>query len=222
MLAFSAEICQKQRAGEGVRSTLPALTTRSLEDRMANDVDSAAERWLPVPGYEGRYEVSDHGRVRSLARIITRTMADGSIQHQNRPEKIMGQATCGGSTYPRVSLTVDYEKKTFTVHSLVLRAFVGRSPEGMECRHLDGNYLNARLDNLQWGTHPENETDKLQHGSIVRGEEIPQSVLTSSDVLAIRRRYAAGELQYVMAREFGVSKATICRAINGNCWAHVP
>jgi hypothetical protein len=51
------------------------------------------------------------------------------------------------------------------VHRLVLAAFVGPCPEGMEVRHLDGNPANTRLANLRYGTHSENELDKVRHGT---------------------------------------------------------
>lgn len=179
------------------------------------------ERWLPVVGYEGHYEVSDLRRVRSVARVITRVMPDGLVQHQRRPEKIMGQSTHGDRWYARVTLCVDYQRKTISVHTLVLEAFVGPAPDGMECRHLDGNQRNNRLGNLAWGTPDQNQADKVRHGTILKGERVVQSVLTASDVVQVRRRYANGERQYRLARELGVSKATICRAIHGRCWAHV-
>lgn len=51
------------------------------------------------------------------------------------------------------------------VHRLVLEAFVGPCPEGMECRHLDGNPANNKLDNLKWGTRKENQDDSKRHGT---------------------------------------------------------
>lgn len=228
MLAIPAEICQKQRAGT-VFAHRPALTTTMSKHRMADRSDSvtarhsnSGERWLPIPGYEGHYEVSDQGRVRSLARIISRTMADGSVQHQLRPERFLRQYSRNGSWYPRVTLTVEFEKKTVSVHTLVLSAFVGACPDGQECRHLDGDFLNNRLGNLEWGTHPENEADKIAHGTRVNGERIKNAALTVADVRFIRRECALGRQQKDLARQFGVSRATICRIVRGTCWGHVP
>jgi hypothetical protein len=72
---------------------------------------------------------------------------------------------------------------------LVLEAFLGPRPEGMECRHLDGDRANCRLDNLRWGTHSENERDKRRHAQIVRR----RNVVNPAAVVEIRRLRASGE-----------------------------
>ncbi len=80
-------------------------------------------------------------------------------------------------------LTVKIQGKPRTVHRLVLEAFVGPCPPGMQCRHLDGNPANNRLENLAWGTHAENAADKIRHG---RGG--PLSSQTKARMVAARRR----------------------------------
>jgi len=113
----------------------------------AHDARAAnGERWLPVPGYEGRYEVSDLGRVRG--------------QRGHRKPWIAGKG------YLYLSLHRGRgTRKNFTIHQLVLLAFVGPRRLDQECRHLDGNKLNNRLANLAWGTASENELDKVRHGT---------------------------------------------------------
>lgn len=107
--------------------------------------------WLPIPGYEGRYEVSDQGEVRSLPRYRSR----GGIlrPHPSLP---------GG--YPSVNLRKDGAGKTMRVHALVMLAFVGPRPEGQVTRHLNGNPLDNRLENLTYGTPTENNLDTVRHG----------------------------------------------------------
>lgn len=109
-----------------------------------------AERWVPVVGYEGLYEVSDEGRVRSLARNGTRGCI---LKHDIH---VAG--------YPGVRLSRDNRKKHFTVHSLVARAFLGPRLPGMECRHLNGIPGDCRLENLMWGTSAQNSQDMILHG----------------------------------------------------------
>jgi NUMOD4 motif/HNH endonuclease len=109
-------------------------------------------RWKPVPGYEGLYEVSTEGQVRSFRRRGT----SGKVLSR-------GHAKRGG--YLTVSLLRGCHQSTRPVHSLVLEAFVGPRPEGAEIRHLDGDPTNARLSNLAYGTRSENVLDKRRHGT---------------------------------------------------------
>lgn len=113
------------------------------------------ERWLPVPGYEGAYEVSDRGRVRSLDRITA----------QGRPCKGIVLTQLNGSKgYKQVGLHRSGQT-THHVHRLVLLAFAGPAPEGMEVRHLNGDRTDNTLANLTWGTHLENMRDQREHGT---------------------------------------------------------
>lgn len=108
------------------------------------------ERWAPVPGYEGRYEVSTAGRVRSYA--------------FSRP-KILSQSIRRDDGYPRVTLILAGVRKTVAVHRLVATAFLGPRPDGLETRHLDGNAGNPRLENLRYGTPSQNAFDRIRHGT---------------------------------------------------------
>jgi hypothetical protein len=90
------------------------------------------------------------------------------------------------------------------VHRLVLEAFVGPCPTGMECRHLDGDGTNNRLENLAWGTAKENSADRRRHGTQVCGEQL--SPLTEADVLAIIND---GRLNSEIANDYNVAHQTI-------------
>lgn len=118
------------------------------------------EQWLPIIGYEGLYEVSDHGHVRSLDRTA---ITSAGVTRRIRG-RIMN-ATVGGHGYLTVSLFRDGTRQTRNVHSLVVESFVGARPgRGIEVRHLDGNRLNCNLANLRYGTPQENQADKRAHG----------------------------------------------------------
>lgn len=117
------------------------------------------ERWLPIPGYEGYYEVSDLGRVRSVPRIVPHAVA---------PLTIRGRIMCtcksrGG--HLRVTLARGGKTVTRSVHALVLAAFVGPRPEGLEGCHGDGDPSNNRLSNLRWDTTSNNHLDAVRHGT---------------------------------------------------------
>jgi hypothetical protein len=117
------------------------------------------ETWRPVPGYEGLYEVSDLGRVRSLDRVVTRSGG--------------GTVTCRGVTLAlstrrdgrrKVQLHRDGAGTTRLVAHLVLEAFTGPRPAGLEACHNDDDPANDRASNLRWDTHPSNCEDRTRLG----------------------------------------------------------
>lgn len=106
------------------------------------------------------YLVSSHGRVQTVPHF-TRAK-DGRVLHiRGRDKKL----TVDRHGYHIVGMTKDGRTRRRYVHHLVLEAFVGLRAEGQECRHLDGNPLNNRLDNLAWGTSSENKYDTVKHGN---------------------------------------------------------
>lgn len=110
------------------------------------------ERWHPVPGWETRYEVSDHGRVRSLPR-------NG---HRGRVRVL----TPGSHGYLGLNLSDGSRRATRMVHRLVLEAFVGPCPDGMEACHANSNRTDNRLVNLRWDTPEANVTDRVTAGHV--------------------------------------------------------
>lgn len=109
--------------------------------------------WRAVPGYEGLYEVSDDGQVRSLPRFHVRR------------ERILA-LTSKSAGYPHVRLCrTKASQISFKVHVLVARAFIGLPSPGQEIRHLNGDRMDNRLDNLCYGTRAENVQDAVRHGT---------------------------------------------------------
>ena len=175
------------------------------------------ERWEAIPGYDGMYDVSNQGRVRSWNN-------NGGFGTGRRKKPRILKASLCADGYPRVALSKESRATTLQVHMLVLTAFVGPCPAGMECRHLDGAPANNRLSNLAWGTHSENAQDSIAHGTHVdnRGEACGMSKLTEADVGEIRQLYAAGGvLQRELGEQFGVAPHTVSRIVHRKRWAHV-
>lgn len=114
-----------------------------------------AERWLPTPGYEHLYEVSDLGRVRSLLHRTRQGCRGGKV--------LKPWAKAAG--YVAVTLFSDGIRRKFYVHQLVALAFIGPCPPGQEVRHGRGGPADNRLVNLCYGTRSENMLDAVDHGT---------------------------------------------------------
>lgn len=112
----------------------------------------STEEWRPAPRYEGIYEVSNLGSVRRVVRAVNGRGA-GPLKH-----------SLDRNGYPRVDLRDRQRRWNALVHQLVIEAFVGPRPVGMETRHLNGDSLDPRLVNLAYGTHAENMRDMSEHG----------------------------------------------------------
>jgi hypothetical protein len=109
--------------------------------------------WKPVEGFEGLYEVSNYGEVKSLERLDSRG--------NHLKEKLLSPGK-DSKGYLRVTLSKNGVVKTFKIHRLVYGTFVGEIPKGIQCNHIDENKENNRVDNLNlmtpkeninWGTH---------------------------------------------------------------------
>ncbi|QIG57716.1 HNH endonuclease [Arthrobacter phage Sarge] len=111
--------------------------------------------WRAIPGYEGHYEVSDDGQIRSLPRLNARNQPIGG--HILKPNV----ETDG---YQRVDLFMRGARSHVAVHRMVMLAFEGPCPEGQEVLHGDGNRVHNRLPNLSYGTRSENALDTIRHG----------------------------------------------------------
>lgn len=165
--------------------------------------------YRPVPGFPG-YEVGDNGTVRSYKKRFGGTMLFPALL---RPA--MNEAG-----YEHVVLMLDGRAITRAVHRIVLEAFTGPCPEGMEGCHNDGNPSNNRRENLRWDTSRANIADKESHGTMLRGESLPSSKLTDLAVVDIRRRFLTTS-RIELANEYGVTPDTITFAATGRRWPHV-
>lgn len=123
--------------------------------------------WKAVVGFEGRYEISDTGLIRSLDRIIhTR---NGSRWKPGEPgipgiRRLKGRVLKPGTLAPSGHLHVVLEGRVDkTIHTMVLEAFVGPCPDGLMARHADDDPTNNTLSNLSWGTRSENSYDAIRN-----------------------------------------------------------
>lgn len=119
-----------------------------------------SETWRAIPGLEGYYEVSDRGNVRSLARVVV--YKTGAKRWH--PGRVLAQRT-NEDGYRMVALYRNTKRYTRLVHRVVLEAFVGPCPPGMETRHLNNDPADNRLENITWGTPSENNLDTVRAGN---------------------------------------------------------
>jgi|SRR6267142_3080400 len=159
------------------------------------------EVWKPVLGFEGLYEVSNIGRVRSLLFNKVRYLRPLGKQHQI------------------VGLWKRKKHHSKSLHVLVLEAFVGKCPHGYVCRHFpDANPTNNRLINLAWGTRSENENDKIVHGTSNHGIRNGQAKLTLEAIQEIRKSQKSYKL---LAEEYKVNRSQISRVKTKTTWKEV-
>ena len=158
------------------------------------------ERWRNVVGYEGVYDVSDLGRVRNA-----------------KSGKIKSPTITPGDKRPYLSLWKSGKCKLSRPHTLVMEAFVGKRPPGMECCHFDGNPGNNRLDNLRWDSPKNNHADKVRHGTAPRGENGPSAKLTQPQVAAIIKDARS---QRLIAADYGITQSNVCKIKTGVSWNH--
>lgn len=122
------------------------------------DLENANEAWRPVPGFEGFYEVSDQGRVRSLARSWSTGFGT-----RCKPATLL-HPHVGANGYKGLSLKVAGGQDTRNVHSLVAEAFIGPRPEDMDVCHENGDKTDNRVENLRYDTRNGNMRDQVRLG----------------------------------------------------------
>lgn len=162
------------------------------------------EVWLPVIGYAGLYEASNHGRVRNCA-----------------TGRVLKSIPTAGYCY--ITLYRDKDGgKTHYLHLAVLSAFCGPAPfDGAEGCHNDGNKGNNALTNLRWGTSSDNAFDRKRHGTQRLGVQHSTAKLTDEIVLEMRDECRSGTSAYALAKKYGVTHQSAWRAITGQTWRHV-
>jgi len=170
------------------------------------------EQWKDCVGWEGLYEVSNYGNVRSIQRK-TKNFSGFCLRGGKQLKKILG--TRG---YEVVNLTCYKARKQVFVHKLVLEAFCGPAPVGFEACHNDGNRLNNSLNNLRWDTRKNNHQDKKKHGTWQVGEKANNVKFTNEVIFDIRKN----KLTPTQAnKKYGMSISHAKRIINGYGWPHI-
>lgn len=158
------------------------------------------EVWKDIPGFEGMYQVSDHGRVRSLDRVVE---CNGPVKGRYPSRKYGRVLRPGPMSSGHVSVMLGRAAGSYCAHVLVLLAFKGPCPEGLEVRHLNGVPNDNRLDNLEYATRTRNTQDKKFHNG-AKGYK-----LTPAQAAEIIEALASNSPGVVLAKKYGVAQSTI-------------
>jgi hypothetical protein len=186
------------------------------------------ETWYPVVGWEGIYEVSDLGTIRSVDRILESKSRWGGTKHVAFRGRLItpiyiSRAQRNG--YYGVMLAHNNRRNRVLIHQVVMRAFVGEPPVGKEVNHRNGDKSDNRLVNLEYVTKSENcqhRFNVLGHHGSQRGEKSWNAKLTEIQVHDIRERYAAGCItQQEIADTYGVTASLISMIVNRKSWSHI-
>lgn len=162
---------------------------------MSNEIE---EKWIDIPGYDGDYQVSNIGRVRSYKWGIERIKFCAPNE----------------SGYPVASLYRNNRLKRHRVHIMVCELFVGPQPSpDHEVNHIDRNPGNPVWTNLEWMTRIQNVHHSIDF--MQRGERHCCAKLSDEQVAEIRTRIESGEGQTKLAKEFGVNQSHIWKLVRG-------
>lgn len=162
------------------------------------------EIFKPVPNYEGLYEGSNFGRIKSLPR------------GKKGKEKILKPTK---QTYYIIDLCKGGEIKRFLVHRLIAKTFLENTKNKEHVNHIDGNKLNNKLENLEWVTRSENQLHAIQYGlRTTKGVKNSQCKLTEKQVIEIfndKRKYSE------ISNQHNISIPTICDIKKNRSWSHL-
>jgi len=175
------------------------------------------EEWRPVVGYEGLYQVSNKGRVKSLERNFESTRMGTPCTIIVR-EKIL-KNNIGNHGYFVVGLYKYNKMKLKTVHSLVCEAFIGERPDGYDICHRDGNKLNNNLENLRYDSHKNNHQDMKLNNTWPSREKNGKNKLTENEVQQIYLLLKNTKITYKeIGEKYSVHKTTIININKGINW----
>ncbi len=167
---------------------------------------SNEEIWKDIEGYEGYYQVSNMGRVKSLDRVVPHGRC-GTI---TRKEKILKHGNSKG--YDMVVLCVEHKRKAITVHKLVAEAFISKKESHMQVNHIDGNPKNNVVSNLEWCTSQENTIHALKNNII-------KNKFSKKEILEIKHKYNEENVtRKELAKQYSVNYSSIYRIISGESY----
>jgi hypothetical protein len=188
-------------------------------------VDLDGEEWRAIVEYNGRYEVSNYGRVRRPECII---------KYKYRSIRLpISLLKVGTDKRGRKMVWLCNKLKICAhrpirdrryIHALVAQVFIGPRPAGMVVCHKNGNLDDNTPQNLYYGTQAQNMKDRDRHGRTVRGIRMARAKLTDDavrEILSTYKPYDKSRGGSALARKFGVSDTVVWQVIHKKTWRHV-
>lgn len=176
------------------------------------------EEWVAIEDYVGLYEVSNMGRVRSVARKIT--YSDGRIY--NYPSKILSVNFCGKYKLPYVHLYRDSKRESRLLHRVVAKAFIPNPDNKTDVNHIDGNRENNAAFNLEWTTRLENMQHGFKTGLINNtGIKHGNNIYSEEQIQEVVNMIFLGYKQSEISTKTGVKVGTIQAIRQGKQWTHI-
>lgn len=214
--ALTAEDTKKLLPRAPVRPSLPIGAARLAQIRARYEAATEGpweEQWRPAHKAPG-YEVSDLGNVRSYL-----NKGNHKKKHAGHPRLLKLQKKGPYLTASLPNTHGNYQH--FSVHCLVMRAFVGEPPDGTEVAHLNGVGSDNRLSNLVYVSHKENESHKKAHGTDPVGERNSQAKLLGRQVAEIRYLASRGIPQAKIGALFGLDHKAVSEILCARNWGHI-
>ena len=183
--------------------------------RYSKAMGKTLEEWRPVPGFEGLYQVSSLGNVKSMQRDYHRRNRWGGVTIATFPEKTL-KPSVTPLGYRRVVLQDRGKVRRTEIHRLVCEVFHGSPPSpSHHAAHIDGTPGHDGAHNVRWATPAENARDRIKHGTNLPGEENPNAKLSWEQAQMIRSN-PRPDIEW--AKEFGVSAAAVWRVRTNRGW----
>lgn len=202
----------------GVQSRPPSMSKLASGEHSMPDNDCTTDegiRYAAIPRFPG-YRFGDDGSGWSCRKRRTGRIDETRWRRMN--------PTTNEGGYLVVDLySGGGRAKQFKLHRLILEAFVGPCPDGMEgCHSPDHTRTNCRLGNLRWGTKQDNADDRIAMGRTPKGSRHSRAKLSEGDIPEIFRLRSEGWSGQAIAEKFGMSGVTICNVLARRIWRHVP
>ncbi|AZA49777.1 hypothetical protein EG346_17025 [Chryseobacterium carnipullorum] len=178
------------------------------------------EIWKDVQEFENNYQISNFGRLRSIARKINSSIQPCGYRI-NKPRIILPQDN--GKGYQQYYVKFNNVRVMKYAHRLVAKYFLDNPYGKLEVNHIDGNKANNHVSNLEWNTLQENRDHAVNTNLMRKGERSYQAKLSEKNVLAIRRLFRINPKfnKCQIAKKLNVRDTTIHKIINNQRWKHL-